>query len=67
MEKQIIELETKVAYQEVSIQELTQTVFAMQKQINELENCCRVLKERMQEVAVSISRDFDGEEKPPHY
>lgn len=66
-EHRITELETKVAYQEVSIQELDKAVMTMQKQIEELETCCQILKERMREVSGLIPEFNFPDEKPPHY
>ncbi len=66
-EQRIAELETKIAYQEVSIQELDKAVIAMRKQIDSLEQCCQVLKERMREVGSLMPTMDAGDEKPPHY
>ena len=66
-EQRIAELETKIAYQEVSIQELDKAVITMRKQIDRLEECCQVLKERMREVGSLMPVMDSGDEKPPHY
>ena len=66
-EHRIAELESKVAYQEVSIQELDQAVLVMQKQINELEICCQMLKDRMLEMSRQLPDGADLNERPPHY
>ena len=66
-EQRIAELETKIAYQEVSIQELDKAVIVMRKQIDSLEECCQVLKERMREVGNLMPVMDSGDEKPPHY
>lgn len=66
-ERRITELETKIAYQEVSIQEMDKAVIAMQKQIEELEVCCKILKERVRDVSSLVPGYDEGVEKPPHY
>ena len=66
-EQRIAELETKIAYQEVSIQELDKAVITMQKQIEELEICCQILKERVREVSSLVPGVDAPDEKPPHY
>ena len=66
-EDSITELQSKIAYQEDSIQELGAVVIAMQKQIDGLEISCQALKDRMKEVGSAHGGGSDHEEKPPHY
>lgn len=63
----IMDLQSKIAYQEDSIQELGTVVIAMQKQIDGLEVCCQELRDRMSEVSGSLGGGSDHDEKPPHY
>lgn len=63
----ITELQSKFAYQEDSIQELSKVVIAMQKQIDGLEITCQALKDRAIEVSGQLSGGSDHAEKPPHY
>tara|TARA_R110002096_G_scaffold135780_2_gene287861 strand:+ start:625 stop:831 length:207 start_codon:yes stop_codon:yes gene_type:complete len=63
----IAELQSKIAYQEDTIQELGAVVITMQKQIDSLEICCQALKDRMREVSGSHGGGSDHDEKPPHY
>ncbi len=63
----VMELQSKIAYQEDSIQELGAVVIAMQKQIDSLELTCQELKDRMREVSGSLGGGSDHDEKPPHY
>ena len=63
----IMELQSKIAYQEDNLQEIGAVVVAMQKQIDSLELCCQALKDRMKEVASSLGGGSDYDEKPPHY
>ena len=63
----IMDLQSKIAYQEDSIQELGAVVIAMQKQIDGLEICCQELRDRVREVGGSQGGGSDFDEKPPHY
>ena len=63
----MMELQSKIAYQEDSIQELGAVVIAMQKQIDGLEVCCQDLRDKMREVSGSLGAVSDHDEKPPHY
>jgi SlyX protein len=66
-EDMMIDLQSKLAYQEDSIQQLGAVVIAMQKQIDGLELCCQELKDRLREVGGSSDGGSDHNEKPPHY
>ena len=66
-ESRITEIETKVAYQEDSIQELNKVIIAMQKQIDGLEVTCQALKDRLRDMSGMMSNISDHDEKPPHY
>ena len=67
MEDRIIEIETKVAYQEHSISELSDVIYRQQQQIDQLERLCNALTERLQDMTDTASSDKAGHEKPPHY
>lgn len=63
----ITELEEKIAYQEDAMQKLNKAVLMMQKQIDGLEVCCQMLKERVRDVSSLIPGYDASDEKPPHY
>lgn len=66
-EERIIELETKAAYQEHTIQTLNDVVSNQQKQIDELESSIKILINRLQDMSQD-SRNIESQhEKPPHY
>ena len=67
MEQRIIEIETKVAYQEHAISELSDVIYRQQQQIDQLERLCNSLTDRLQDMAEPASTDKGGHEKPPHY
>ena len=67
LEARIIELETKISYQEDLIQELNQLVISQQKQIDDLKVFSDSLKEQLKEILSNIPEGEAGYEVPPHY
>jgi SlyX protein len=64
----IIELEIKAAYQEDLLQALNQVVSRQQQQIDRLEEICRLLNERMQNLLAETGNTGETvHEIPPHY
>ena len=66
-ESRLIELETKLAYLEETLQVLNQVVARQQKQIDTLEALCRELAERARNSAEGVFRGTAADEVPPHY
>lgn len=64
MEDRIIELETKVAYQDRTIEALNEVVTRQQDQIDRLEERLRSLRARVQS---AIAEPDIPDEPPPHY
>jgi SlyX protein len=62
----IIELEVKISHQEVSIDELKQTVYEQHLTIERLEKELKRLKDRI-DVIEGGPTIGPGNEKPPHY
>ena len=76
MQDEIIELETKIAFLEKHINELSEALYAQQKQIDTLEEKYRQVKSLVQENAINDSAEGQhgmsdiidpALEKPPHY
>ncbi|MDH5571083.1 MAG: SlyX family protein [Gammaproteobacteria bacterium] len=69
-EEQIIELESRLAFQELSILELNEIITQQQKQLDKLYATVHMLDHKMRELAESRSGNA-GEspqnERPPHY
>ncbi len=64
----LIEIETKLSFQEDAIQSLNDVVTRQQKQIEQLEETMKLLIERyrlLSEAQLSATKPLD--EKPPHY
>lgn len=65
--ERLIELETKLAYQEDTIQQLNDVVCRQQNQIDILLEKCDLLISKTKELADKLPDDFDDNERPPHY
>ena len=66
MEEQLIELQTKLAFQEDAIQALTSTVARQQGELHELRLDVAELQHQLR--ALTPPQAVSGEEKPPpHY
>jgi len=67
-EKRLVGIETKLAYQEDTLQTLNDVVSRQQMQIDQLERTCKLLLERLEEITKSGSPgESNGNEAPPHY
>jgi SlyX protein len=66
-DQRLIELETKLAFQEDTLQQLHSVICEQQKQIDRLELTCKLLKERLKEVETAGGNDPGRQEIPPHY
>jgi SlyX protein len=62
-EKRTIELETKIAHQEIAIEELQKNLNEQSMLIDKLEKGFKLIKERMEAVGPVLPPN----EKPPHY
>lgn len=66
-EERIINLETKVSYQEDTIQELNKIVFEQQKRLEQIESAYRTLVARTKDITEETFAQQITDEKPPHY
>ena len=68
MDKERMELiETRLAFQEQAIQELSDTVYRQEQQIASLERALELFKSRVAEIAASVPETEPDDERPPHY
>ncbi len=65
-DKRLMDIETKIAYQEHMLSELNEVLFQQQKSIDELKKNMEFLRNRLIDVGDMVSTD-PGNEKPPHY
>jgi SlyX protein len=66
-EEQQIEIETRLAHHENMLNILNEAVTLQSKQIQQLEQICRLLLERIRTSGESVFRGSASEEIPPHY
>ena len=67
-DERLLDIETKLAYQEDLVDELNKIVTTQQSQLDELTEACRVLIERINELTDGgNSAAASSAEKPPHY
>ncbi|MEO5342599.1 MAG: SlyX family protein [Gammaproteobacteria bacterium SHHR-1] len=66
MNDQLIELETRLAFQDEAIDGLNQAVLNQQRQIERLAEQVEQLKDRLKAISPS-PLGADGPERPPHY
>lgn len=67
MEDRLIELETKISYQDHLIGELNDVVVQQQQQIDQLEKQMICLNDHMKQASSSGLARPDEEVPPPHY
>ena len=67
MEQRLIELETKVAYQEDTIQQLNDVLSEQQSRLDQFEATLLALHTRLQALSENGPDLSSKEEKPPHY
>lgn len=66
-EKRLVDIETKIAYQEDTIMQLNNVVCEQQKQIDQLEATCKLLIDRIRELSPAEETGKPKIEIPPHY
>lgn len=65
-EQRLIDLETRVAFQEDAIQELSDVVYRQQQQLDRLEKINALMLQRLQDLPEGNPGSV-VDEKPPHY
>ncbi len=67
-EERLVEIETKIAFQEQTIEDLNDVLYKQQQEIERLGSICDTLVKRVKELSESIPGiDAPANEKPPHY
>ena len=67
-EDRLVEIETKIAFQEKTIKDLSDAIYEQQQEIERLGDICTALAKRVKEISeVTFGIDAPANEKPPHY
>ena len=66
-EQRLIELETKLAFQETTINELSEIITSQQERLDILQAAIQELHQRMKSMSEETVRDPSDEPPPPHY
>ncbi len=66
-EQSLIEVETKLAFQEDALRRLNDALVDQQHRVAELERICRVLVERLARMTDEVHKGSAADEVPPHY
>ncbi len=67
LEQRINEVETRLAFQETTLQELNEALTSQQQQLTQLHALLEKLRERIAELASNMQADSSVEPPPPHY
>jgi SlyX protein len=67
LEQRVIELETRFAFQETTIQELNEILTSQQQQITHLQGLVKNIQESMLEIVNKLRPEAGTESPPPHY
>lgn len=67
VDERLVEIETKLAHQELTLQELNDVIVEQHLRIAQLEELCRALVGRLQSMASSEPAEQPQDERPPHY
>lgn len=66
-DKRLEELETRNAYQEATIQDLSAQLYRHEQRIERLENLVSSLAEKVKGLAAGETAPLPDNERPPHY
>lgn len=67
IENRLINIETKLAYQEDAVLALNEVVCQQQKQIDQLQATCKLLVDRIKFLSAAADPPKVADETPPHY
>lgn len=66
-EDRLIDIETRLAFQEDAIERLSDVLYRQQELLDRLMARCDLLGTKVTELAEKLPDEMSGNEKPPHY
>jgi SlyX protein len=66
-EQRLVEIESKLTFQEDLIEELNKTIYQQQQQIERLQAICEALARQVRSLGESSKDGAPANERPPHY
>ncbi|MDY0375231.1 MAG: SlyX family protein [Desulfobacterium sp.] len=67
-ERRLVDIETKIAFQEKSLKELNDVIYEQHREIDRLNSICDLLVKRVKDLSDFMpGSDGPANEKPPHY
>ncbi len=67
-EERLVIIETKIAFQEQTIKDLSDVLYEQQQEVERLRSTCDALVKRIKELSeLTPGIDAPANEKPPHY
>lgn len=67
LEERLVNIETKITFQEDLIEELNKTVYQQQKKLDRLEAVCDSLARHIESLGEARNEGMPANERPPHY
>jgi SlyX protein len=67
LEDRLVHIETKIAFQEDMIEELSKTIYQQQQKLERLEAVCRSLAGHIEALSAAKDGGMPANERPPHY
>ncbi len=67
IEERLVNIETKITFQEDLIEELNKTVYQQQQKLERLEAICDALARQVRSLADAANEGKPANERPPHY
>lgn len=66
-DERLIDIETRITFQEDQIEELNKTVYRQQQELEQLEAFCKELASRIRALSEAGATGATVNERPPHY
>ena len=67
LEERLVNIETKITFQEDLIEELNKLVYQQQKKLDRLEAVCESLVRHVESLEEARNEGMPAHERPPHY